>query len=324
MYPAATGGEREGKSRAFCLARTRVVAGCPIPSSFMSSSLKHQALHFRYRRCQAVNHGVRDDRMTDIQFHDFGNRGDGLNVVIVQAMTGMHGQTEARCMTSRCFDALQLASAMLADGFSISTGVQLDDRRSSANCCFQLRRLRIDEQRNANARLRELAANFLQRLLLADDIEATLGRHFGAFFRHQAAIRGPHFQRDADHLVGRGHFQVQPRLQGVLTHPDIAVLNVPTVLPQMNGDAVGARLLGNQRSKQRIWIGRASRLPERGDVVNVYTEVKHLRMLSFSLSQRQHDLPAAQLASIQTAIQCGPKQAPGVGTDSGIGEFFAC
>ena len=32
MFPAAAGGERAGKSHAFCPARTRVVAGCPSPS----------------------------------------------------------------------------------------------------------------------------------------------------------------------------------------------------------------------------------------------------------------------------------------------------
>jgi hypothetical protein len=46
-------------------------------------------------------------------------------------------------------------------------------------------------------------------------------------------------------------------------------------------------------------------------------------MLSFSLSQRQHHLPAAQLATVQTAVQRGPQQPSGIGADSGVREFLA-
>jgi hypothetical protein len=59
---------------------------------------------------------------------------------------------------------------------------------------------------------------------------------------------------------------------------------MPTVFAQMNGDAIRAGLLGNQSRKQRIRIGSAARLTQRGHVIDIYTEVKHLRMLSFSLS----------------------------------------
>ena len=53
----------------------------------------------------------------------------------------------------------------------------------------------------------------------------------------------------------------------------VAILDVPPILAQMHRDAVGARLLGDQRGEQRIRIGRAARLAQRGDVIDVDAEM---------------------------------------------------
>ena len=39
-------------------------------------------------------------------------------------------------------------------------------------------------------------------------------------------------------LMGR-QFEIQDALDGVAQHPDVAVLDVPTVLSQVDGDAIG-------------------------------------------------------------------------------------
>jgi hypothetical protein len=83
----------------------------------------------------------------------------------------------------------------------------------------------------------------------AHDFFSAFGSHFSALFRHQATVRRTHLERDAHHLLGGRHFQVQPRLQGVLAHPHIAILDVPAVFAQMNGDAIRARLFGDERCK---------------------------------------------------------------------------
>ena len=152
-------------------------------------------------------------------------------------------------MAGGCLDTLQLAGAMLADRFGIGARMQFDHRRTDSHRGFQLRRFGIDEQRDADSRFPQLRARFLQRLLLADDVQAAFGGHFSALFRHQATVRRTHLQRDAHHLLGGRHFQVQPRLQRVLAHPHIAILDMPAVFAQMNGDAIRARLFGDERSK---------------------------------------------------------------------------
>jgi hypothetical protein len=91
------------------------------------------------------------------------------------------------------------------------------------------------------------------------DIEAALGGHFLARFGHQAAILRPHLARDPDHLLGHRHLEIHARLQEPAQHRHVAVLDVAAVLAQMQGDAVGARLLGEQRRVDGIRIVDARR-----------------------------------------------------------------
>ena len=50
---------------------------------------------------------------------------------------------------------------------------------------------------------------------------------------------------------------------------DVARLDVAPVLAQVHGDAVGARLLGDQRRRHGIGIARVARLAQGRDVIDV-------------------------------------------------------
>ena len=56
---------------------------------------------------------------------------------------------------------------------------------------------------------------------------------------------------------------------------DVAVLNVAAILAQMQGDAVGAGLLRQQRGLHRLRILAAPRLPHSGDVIDVDAEAMY-------------------------------------------------
>lgn len=60
-------------------------------------------------------------------------------------------------------------------------------------------------------------------------------------------------QRDLQHLPRGGHFEVQRHAQGSHQAGDIFIANVAPVLSKMCGDAVGTRLLREQRCLD--WIG---------------------------------------------------------------------
>jgi hypothetical protein len=49
-------------------------------------------------------------------------------------------------------------------------------------------------------------------------------------------------------------------------------LYVPAVFPEMSRNAVGPRLLTEHGRGHRIGLGAATRLPDRGDVVDVHIE----------------------------------------------------
>ena len=74
---------------------------------------------------------------------------------------------------------------------------------------------------------------------------------------------------DPDHLVGHRHLEIHPGLEQLAHQRHIAVLDVAPILAQMQRDAVGARLLRQQRGVDGIGIIDAPRLAERRDVIDV-------------------------------------------------------
>ena len=72
--------------------RATLTMSVPIPKIIAASTtvlfacLDHQALHLAHGFMQATEYGPRDYRMTDIQFANIAQRGNRLNIVVVQAM----------------------------------------------------------------------------------------------------------------------------------------------------------------------------------------------------------------------------------------------
>ena len=120
----------------------------------------------------------------------------------------------------------------------------------------------------------EAAHDLLQRPA-GRDRQPALGRPLLALLGHQRAEVGLHLARDAQHLVGRRHLQVQHAAHGLAQHPHVAVLDVAAVLAQVDGDAVGARQLAQRRRRDRIGIARPALLAQRRDVVDVDVEADH-------------------------------------------------
>ena len=151
--------------------------------------------------------------------------------------------------------------------------MQLDDRRARALGGFDLREIRRDEQRHANAGRGELAHAARHAFHVRGHVESAFGGDLGAILRHQAAVLRPHAHGDLQHLAGESHLEVHARLQQRPQRVHVAILDVPAVFAQMQRDVVGAGLLGQQRGMHRIRIRRAARLAHRGDVIDVDAEL---------------------------------------------------
>ena len=72
-----------------------------------------------------------------------------------------------------------------------------------------------------------------------------------------------------------GHLEVQLDVHQLAQPPHVLVLDVPAILAQVHGDAVGAAQMRLDRRPHGIRLVRAARLPQRGDVVDVDAEFDH-------------------------------------------------
>jgi hypothetical protein len=80
-------------------------------------------------------------------------------------------------------------------------------------------------------------------------------------------------QAKVDHLLRDGGFEVHARQQLRRERDDVGILDVAAVFAQVQGDAVGAGLLGHQRGADRVRVRGAARVAQRGDVVDVHAKV---------------------------------------------------
>ena len=206
----------------------------------------------------------------DIELDDFRDCCNGCDVLIVEPVACMNGQTDgAGRNTGRAY-AFQFSGTLLgAAGIRIGPGMQLHNRRARGNASFDLRRIRIDEQRHANPTRRKRRAGIANPVLLRYDIETAFGRQFLAALRHQATIGRLRIGRNGDHGVGDCHFQIDSCQQTLLHQREIALLDMSAVFAQMNRDTVRAGLLCDQRCRHGIRVTGQTCLPQRCDMIDV-------------------------------------------------------
>jgi hypothetical protein len=96
---------------------------------------------------------------------------------------------------------------------------------------------------------------------LSCDLLTTLG--------HKRYLLGSYCASDLEHLGDAGHLEVEIRANGFFQPFDIVVLNVAAILAQVSGDAVSPRRFAGERCFYRIRLTAATRLPQRGDVINI-------------------------------------------------------
>ena len=86
-------------------------------------------------------------------------------------------------------------------------------------------------------------------IVLPHHVEPAFGGALLPPLRHDAGGMRPRLQRDVDHFVGRRHFEIQRLVDLRLQPRDVLVADVAAILAQMRGDAVGAGLDREQRSR---------------------------------------------------------------------------
>ena len=80
-------------------------------------------------------------------------------------------------------------------------------------------------------------------------------------------------QSNADHFVRHGHLEIHMCTKNLADLVEIAVLDMPPILAQMNGYAVGSGMLGDKGRLGRARVTGTTRLAQCCDMVDVDPEV---------------------------------------------------
>src|SRR6476620_6753667 len=212
--------------------------------------------------------------MADVKLGDLRDGSDGDDIVEGEAVAGVRLDTVLDGQGSAISDALEFGRALVAYGMSITAGVKFDDRRAKPDRCSDLRLGRLDEQADAYARLAQLVDEWSEMVVLARGIEAAFRRALLSPLGHDAGRVRAVSKRDRQHLVGRGHLEVQRQRDLGHQSVDVAVGDVTPVLAQVCSDAVGTRVGGNMCGADRVRMVAAARVPDGRDVIDVDAEAE--------------------------------------------------
>ena len=212
--------------------------------------------------------------MADIELIELGNSGDGLDVVVVQAVAGIDLKPLASGIGGAGSDALELGVALrIRGGIGIATGVDLDEGGTTLGGRIYLDGVGVDEERHLGTDGRKAGHRIGDLVELTGHIQAALGGHLGALLRYQADELGLDTAGDADHLLGHRHLQVHPGLDGLAQYLHVAVGDVAAIFAQVHCNAIGTGLLGHEGGLDRIGILGAAGVAQSGDMVDVHTQI---------------------------------------------------
>ena len=156
----------------------------------------------------------------------------------------------------------------------IFAGVEFDHGCAQALRCFELPLVRLDEQRDANAVVRELPHDRGELVVQPGSIEPAFGGALFAFFRDDAGGMRLVRQCDSQHFLGTRHLEVERQVGRLLYPLEIVVADMPPVLAQMCGDPVAAHRRDDFRRAHRVRMIAAARIADGGDVVDINPETQ--------------------------------------------------
>ena len=132
---------------------------------------------------------------------------------IIEAVAGMDFKAGRARQRGAGDDPLpfrfRLCGVAVDHGIAPGAGVDFDHRRAQFRRHLDLPRVGGDEQRHPHAGIVQPRDERLERIVLPDHVEAALGGELFAALRHQAHRMGPGRQRNPQHVLGRGHLEIQ-------------------------------------------------------------------------------------------------------------------
>jgi hypothetical protein len=221
-------------------------------------------------------------------------------------MAGMDGEAKARAESGgvlQCGERLRITIAV-----GVLPRVQLDGGDTQLTGTLDGVAVRGDEEARADSGVIEPSHAVAQSLRIVVDVEAALRRDFLASLRDERHLVRGQAGRDLKHLVGARHLEIEDRRDARCEFQDVGVLNVPSILPEMRRDSVGACLFAKERRREGIGFGSTPGLPHGRDVIDVDVQPLVLEHDYLGLAPSLHGdrmkLTLLTIASITIVTAC--------------------
>src|SRR5262245_32462860 len=260
-------------------------------SSFLSVSWPfhlRDADRFNHRSHRAVESdqgGARDDVVSDVEFFDLGYAGDSADVAVGQPVprrdlqSGLHRQTRGGPDARQFF--LDLPGSAHGRVSRVLVKSRVTGRAYFDLISAELRRrldlldVGIDEEADEYAGVVQSLDALADRLLVRRDVESAFGGDFlGALWHQRHDVRFD-ARGDLDHLVGRGHLDVEMRDDDLFERDQVVILNVAPVAAKMGRDPVGAGQFANHGGRDRVRLVGPAGLTDCRYVINVDVQSAH-------------------------------------------------
>lgn len=248
--------------------------------------LLHHPLHLTHRLPQAHERRAAHDGVADVQFVQAGERRDGADIGVVQGVASVEAHAQIENADSSVVQGFKLSrqggvikvATMLGKGEGIATGVQFADIKATCLRSVDVPRIRVNEGAGEAPCGVQRGNHLCQPPLMIGHVQATFGRDFVSTFGDQHGGVWADAAGDADHLIGRGHLQIESSADEGTQPLHVIIANVAAVFAQVNGDAIGPAQFGLVGSAHRVWLRigqRATRtllvsgVADGGDVIDI-------------------------------------------------------
>ena len=201
-------------------------------------------------------------------------------------MAGMHRQTERRPEAGSLHQCGK-RRAVTARRVRVLSGVELDCSRAEVVRAGYRIGLGRDEEARPDARVLQPGESDADPRRVAGDVEPAFGGDLLAAFGNESDLMGSKTTGQREHLVGAGHLEVEHGANAGCQPLDVGVLNVPSILAEVRGDAVGAGLLAQRGRRNGVGFVAAPCLTYRRHVIDVDVQPlssRHIRLLPWGAS----------------------------------------
>src|ERR1043166_23347 len=184
-------------------------------------------------------HGAADYGVADVHRAHLRDRRHRPDIRHREAVAGIDGEANRVSAAGRF--AQRLARRRVVGEVRVATGVQLDHRRAEVAGAVHGVDRRIDEQADENAGVGQALDAATELARGRAKIQAAFGGDLLSLFRHEGRLARLQPERDADHLVGAGHLEVENTLDLTRQPLDVGVLDVPAIFAEVGRDPIRAR-----------------------------------------------------------------------------------